>query len=174
MNTSQSFECLQASRFEEVFDVTLEKIKQGVGVTGDYTITMANNLDNDNYKKIKTYNDIEFKHDKASSKTHNLYLEFEQTLDGFFSSKPSGCDLAIKKGNLLVITSGNDCLVFDEPCYEKLLHYVQRDVPTKSFKNNNPSGSYTRGHLVPVLCAKLCCLFSYEMICKGNGFVPCN
>ena len=164
MKSSNTFEIFQANRFEEVFDVDLEKVAQGVGVTGDYTVITANNCDNPRYEKIRNSQIVEFKHDKASKKTHNLYLEFAQTLDGFFTSKPSGCDLAIKNGNLLVITTGCQCLVFDEPHYNKLLEYVTRDVQTKNRSNGNPPGSFTRGHIVPVICAEICCLLKYDML----------
>ena len=164
LKCSTKFEEIQATRFEEVFDVDLHKIEQGIGVTGDYKITRSHSCENRWYEKIRNSPIVEFKHDKASTKTNNLYLEFAQTLDGFFTTHSSGCDLAIKNGNLLVITTGTQCLVFDEPHYQKLLEYVTRDVQTKNWSNGNPAGSFTKGHLVSVRNAEICCLLKYDML----------
>ena len=150
---SEIDERAQAVCFRNRFGVELTKIKQGPGVCGDYLVTDTS----DSTLELEIAlghpllgKRIEFKNDKASLKTGNFYVEFEQTGDGWFTRKPSGHAMAIDTGCVLVISSGENTFVFNDVSFAKLIQHATRDVCTRAGRNGNRPGLHTRAKIVPV------------------------
>ena len=157
----------QAITFSERFEVELEKIPQGPGVCGDYRVTKTSEKTKElesslGYPIIGHL--IEFKNDKASKKTGNLFVEFEQTSDGWFSRKPSGHALAISNGCVLVISAGEKTYVFNTENFQNLVKGATRDLCTRPGRNGNRPGCYTRAKLVPLKTATGTACYRYNTI----------
>lgn len=133
----------QARVFSNKFDVKMERLPQGPGTSGDYIVVQTNN---DVYP-LSTV--VEFKNDKSSQRTGNLFLECEQTSDNWFTRKKSGIALATYQNQLVVIKSGKENFIIrnrDE--FAALINKSHRTLTTRSGANGNSHGCYSRGHLV--------------------------
>ena len=142
-------EVAQAEEFSRQFDVTLEKLPNIPGESGDYVVTKGS------YPKFPEGTIIEFKFDKTSLKTGNIFLEFEQTRDCWFSTKESGIKKALSQNQIVVITiptntGSGSYLLKDITDYDMLVASSHRTCTTRSGSNGNHNGCYTRGHLVCV------------------------
>ena len=83
-------EILQAADFESYFGVKLREIPQGPGITGDYSVRESSTK-LDSIMGYDCFNQkIEFKYEKMSKKTGNVFCEYEQTSDGGCTFKKSG------------------------------------------------------------------------------------
>ena len=150
---SEIDERAQAVSFSARFGVHLGKIKQGPGVCGDYLVE-ATSADTRELESALGHplqgKRIEFKNDKASLKTGNFFIEFEQTGDGWFTTKPSGHAKAIDTGCILVISSGPNTYIFNENSFPQLIGRSTRELTTRPGRNGNPPGVHTRAKIVPV------------------------
>ena len=165
INLSEIFERWQSVCFAEEFGCTLEKLPQGPGITGDYLITETSVRTKPLEMKVGSLvgRRVEFKNDKKSLQYKSFYIEFEQTSDFWVTTKRSGHHKAVLAGDLLVINSGNDCYIFDEKEYFKLISYTLRVVSTKTGANGNQPGCYTKGKIVRLRRARQVCSHFYEM-----------
>jgi len=162
---SEIDERAQAVSFSSRFGVQMSKIPQGPGVCGDYVVTETSHdtselevaLGHPLLGKL-----IEFKNDKASLKTGNFYIEFEQTGNGWFTSKPSGHAKAIEMGCILVISSGANTYIFNENSFPNLLQRSTRELTTRAGRNGNPPGVHTRAKIVPVKHGKSTASYYYN------------
>ena len=68
-------EFLQATQFEQFHKVKLKQLPGVPGKSGDYIVVESDN------KEYPIDRVIEFKEDKMSVKTGNLYIEFQQTIN---------------------------------------------------------------------------------------------
>lgn len=138
-------EIMQASQFSQEFSVKMETLPQGPGTSGDYIIVQSKNPD----YPLNTV--IEFKNDKSSQRTGNLYLEYEQTSDNWFT----GIELAISHGQIAVIRSGQENFIIkNHKEHAELVSRKHRTITTKAGANGNRCGCYTRGHLVKIKHAR--------------------
>lgn len=139
----------QARDFSKTFNVLIEKMPDIPGNSGDYIIVQTRNKD----YPLNTV--IEFKNDKASKRTGNMYVEFEQTCDNWFTSKTSGIKLAIKNGQIVVIKSATENFIIrNHTEYTELTWGKHDTLTTRSGSNGNSNGCYTRGHLVSLVHAR--------------------
>jgi len=156
----------QALAFRLTFGVNLLKMPQGPGVTGDYLVTQTSRA-TEQLETALGYNLegrlIEFKDDKASLNTEHVYVEYEQTNDFWWSKKPSGHDLGIARGCVLVIASEPTCFVFNQTAFAELKNGTTKVRTTKYRKNGNNPGQYTRGRIVPLFHCRNTATFIYEM-----------
>lgn len=152
--TCQKYEISQAKGFSSTFGVSLEKLPAVPGVSGDYMVMKKL------HRKMHTLqfpmgSVIEFKDDKASTKTGNLYIEFRQTSDNWFTSQKSGILLAIDHGHKVVIRSGTDNYIMKTlKEYETLVSHSHRTITTRQNANGNRRGCFTNGYLVKIKFAK--------------------
>ena len=165
MKRSEIFERKQAHGFCSLFGVKMDKIPQGCGVVGDYCVTETSEKTKELEKKVGPLvaRRIEFKHDKTSVKFKSFYIEIEQTNDYWVTKNPSGHHKAITEGCLLIIQSGNDCYIFDEESYFRLIGCSTKTIGTRTGSNGNPKGSYTRARIVPVEDGRRISPCVYEM-----------
>ena len=143
----------QAADFSAKFGVELERLPQGPGVAGDYEIvnTSEHTLALEKALGFPVLGKVlEFKDDKTSLKYGTFFVEYEQTSDWWMSRKPSGHELAMAKGCILVISSGPRNFVFNQTQYAELVKGVTRILSTKFRSNGNNPGSFTHGKIVPV------------------------
>ena len=104
-------EAVQAAAFEKHFslETPMCKIPYTAGKQGDYLVTEGS----EKYDSMFTHKVIEFKSDTKSLLTKHFYIEFEQTNNGWETSKPSGHKLAVDEGCLLVIGVKHEYYCFD-------------------------------------------------------------
>ena len=156
----------QARAFRLTFGVNLQKMPQGAGVTGDYLVTQTSAA-TEQLESALGYplegRLIEFKDDKASLVTNHVYVEYEQTNDFWWSKNPSGHDLAIARGCVLVISSEPTCFVFNQTAFTELKNGTTKERTTKYRKHGNNPGQYTRGRIVPLSVARETATFIYDM-----------
>ena len=161
----------QADDFKHRFAVDLERIPQGINVVGDFFVLAASDFTRPLEIAIEDSlvgRRIEFKNDRASVKTGNLFLEFEQTLDGWHSKKISGSHKAILDDCILVVTSGTTCFVFNSNAYFRLIAHKTDVRTTRKRINGNTNGSFTRGMLIPLKFAVEEACFTYDMAEKST------
>lgn len=133
----------QATIFSKTFDVKLEKLPNMAGTSGDFIVVYSKNED----CPVNTV--VEFKNDSAAKRTGNVFLEIEQTSDNWFTTKCSGVALAVKKGQLVVITCGEENFLLKTIAqFDELVSMKHTTRTTKSGRNGNPNGCFTKGHLV--------------------------
>ena len=114
---SEIAEQRQKQYFCKEFGVEMDKIVQGPCVCGDFVVTTTTDKTKNLEKCLATNllsKRIEFKNDISSLQYGSLYVEFAQTSDYWWTDKRSGHHKAILDGCILVISSGNDCYMFDE------------------------------------------------------------
>jgi hypothetical protein len=137
------FEKRQALDFQENFSCCLSKLPNIPGTTGDFVVETG--------PAPLQGRVIEFKFDKRSRFSKNIYVEFEQTNDAWFSSKESGIALAIKNGQIVVITCGDLNLIIETATeYQQVIANQTRVVPTRKGSNGNHNGVFSRGYIVPI------------------------
>ena len=133
----------QARQFCAHFHVVLKKLQDVGGRSGDYRVVSLNSLE----FPLSTV--IEFKNDKRSLRTKNLYLEYKQTIDGGFTTKTSGIELAVQQGDVCIIKSGAENFILrSKEEYKQLLEKSHGDVRTGKEINGNLKGCFTNGYLV--------------------------
>ena len=163
---SKIAERVQADDFAVRFGVDLERVPQGPGVTGDYMVVETSEQ-TEQLEALLGYSvlarRIEFKYDHASVKTKNLYVEFEQTSNSWFTCSPSGHTKAIADGHILVISSGRKTFVFNKKSFAQLLKGATSIRATRRGINGNHPGCHTRAKLVPVKVAFENASFVYNM-----------
>ena len=147
-------EILQAADFESYFGVKLREIPQGPGITGDYWVRESSTY-LDSIMGEPCFNKrIEFKYEKKSSQTGNVFCEYEQTSDGGCTFKKSGWVKAIDDGCILVVqlhTNGESpYLLFNEETFAVLLKAAFRQTRTTRCSNGNPVTLHQMGHLIKV------------------------
>ena len=142
-------EGVQANDFGARFQLTLLKLPNVGGTAGDYRVISSTSTE------FPHSTVIEFKNDKRSVRTKNLYLEFRQTRDCFFTFKRSGIALAIKQGQIVVIKSGIENFIIRTLAeYKKLLEKSHMSAKTRAEINGNSNGCFTEGHLVKLIFAR--------------------
>ena len=156
----------QADDFAVRFGCDLERVPQGPGVTGDYMVFETG----DRTIQLEALlgfpilaRRIEFKCDHASVRTKNLYIEYEQTSDAWFSTNPSGHAKAIADGHILIISSGPNTFIFNEKSFAKLLKGATTVRTNRPRINGNHPGCHTRAKLVPVKVAFETATFVYNV-----------
>ena len=138
------FEQRQALDFEKKFDCVLSKLPNTPGTSGDFVVEGPAPF----HGRV-----IEFKFDRRSALSNNIYVEFEQTSDAWFSSKESGIALAIKNGQTVVLTCGpnkTNLIIETESEYRQVIANQIRVVPTRKGCNGNHNGVFSRGYIVPI------------------------
>ena len=165
MRNCEVFENRQAHSFCAQFGTELERIPQGVGVVGDFTVVQTSGETNKLEQLLGPLigRRIEFKHDKTSTKYKSFFVEIEQTCDGWQTCRPSGHQKAIEMGCILIITSGSDCYIFDEESYFRLIACKIKTIGTKKGSNGNRMGCHTRAYIVPLKDAKRISPLIYTM-----------
>ena len=151
-------EARQAVWFQSHFNCILTPVeKQGLGCQRDYTITKIHNP-----KKLPVEalnQNIEFKYDKASRGTGNLYLETRQTFDFGNSYHESGMVLAVAQSMYIVFSvphfTETHHYVIPAPLMRELLTRKLRAVRTHNTQNGNAPGVWTYGALLPVRSPEL-------------------
>lgn len=142
--SQKPFEKEQARIFSERFQVVLKKLQDVRGQSGDYAVVKG--------ELFPPSTILEFKNDKKSLRTKNLYLESKQTTDGWFTTKKSGVALALQQGQVVVIKSGNENFILrTQTEYQKLLKMSHAEVSNGTGINGNPAGSYTKGDIVKLI-----------------------
>lgn len=163
---SEKGERAQATDFSRRFGCDLERVEQGVGVTGDYMVVCTG--DHTTQLEIQLgypilSRRVEFKYDHASLRTNNFFVEFEQTSNGWCTRSPSGHAKAISEGHVLVISSGLRTFVFNEDAFKRFVEGATQIRTTTFRKNGNHPESFTRGHIIPVKVAMKTACFIYTM-----------
>ena len=145
-------EILQAADFETHFAVKLREIPQGPGVTGDYVVRESSTKLDEIMGEPCLNKRIEFKYEKMSNKTGNVFCEFRQTSDAGCTFKKSGWLKAIDDGCILCVQlhANRECpyLLFDEAAFEVLLNSAFRQTRTTRCSNGNPLTLHQWGHLI--------------------------
>jgi len=163
---SEVAERAQATDFSLRFGVDLERVPQGPGVCGDYRVLETSGHTQELERRLGyplTHKLLEFKNDRASLKYDSFYVEYEQTSDFWNTRKRSGHDLAIARGCVLIVSSGQRCFVFNKSAYTVFIEGVTRERTTKYRVNGNSPGSYTRGRIVPLKVAERTATLVYDM-----------
>ena len=144
-------EIQQAHDFSNQFQVSLSKLPDVAGTSGDYVVMDGN------APKYPTGTVIEFKFDKMSKKSGNIFLEFQQTTTNWFQCKSSGVKLAMECDQVVVVSIptrfGNGMehfLIHNMDEYDRVVQESHRTITTRPQINGSPRGCYTRGHLVKI------------------------
>ena len=149
---SKKHEMQQAFELCQQFDIELKQIEPIPGTTGDFTVSHGVS------PQFPVGSIVEFKYDFYSMKSGNVFLEFEQTRDGWFTSKASGVKLAIDNGNIVIITipceiagkTTKNFILRTHKEYNALVQNSHRVNTTRRNSNGNSNGVFSRGHLVKV------------------------
>ena len=162
---SKIHEIKQSEDFSKHFGVTLEEIPQEAGVTGDYLVSISSKkLDNIMGCSCKNKR-IEFKNEKASKRTGNVFCEYQQTTDAGCCYKTSGWVKAINQNCILVVQvfhiNTRPYLLFDKETFPRLLEYTFNEVRTTRGSNGNPVQLWQYGHLIKVFNAILAAKYMF-------------
>ena len=166
INRSTPFETEQAEDFRLHYGVVLTRIPQAPGVCGDYRVMATTNRTRRLEQALGYPLEgrlVEFKNDKTSVQTQRLYIEFEQTNDAWRTRKPSGHVQAVDEGCCLVVTSGREVLVFNQPALERLLEKTLYERSTTYRKNGNAPDSFTRAKICLLKDARQTACFQHVM-----------
>lgn len=154
----------QIHDFEQHFQCETEALPQTPGVVGDCIVVQRDGPDD----IVSVGQRIEFKYDRASTRTGNLFIEFRQTSDEWRSYRVSGCRKAILEGCLLVIQTGSTYLVFDNVSYDELIQKSVCTCETRTGANHNRIGQFAEGYIVPTTAAYQCCSYAYSSKTEKN------
>ena len=149
---AKSHEMQQAFELCQHFDIELNPREPKAGTTGDFTVSHGVS------HQFPVGSVIEFKYDFYSMKSGNIFLEFEQTLDSWFTSKASGVKLALDNGNIVIITipceiagkANKNFILRTHKEYDILVQNSHKTLTTRNHSNGNSNGVFARGHLVKV------------------------
>ena len=145
-------EISQSKWFQSHFNCTLERIThQRMGCATDFKITQIRSPSKLDASVLHGF--VEFKFDKASKRTGNLYLETRQTIDFGHSYRPSGINLAVDQSTFIVFSVPDHTqtchYMFTSVEMQELLNRKLRVVRTANCRNGNLPGVWTYGKLLP-------------------------
>ena len=159
METQETREAIQANVFAEHFGIRVEKIDYRLK-SGDFKVIQRSDLFD---TWFDGYDTLEFKNDGKAKYSDNLYIEYEQTFNGWVSKKASGHKLAIDQGHLLVISINEENLVFNSTDFNRMIN--SGEFPTRTTtrnKNGNVDGMYTRAMLIHIDIGRKLATYKFE------------